>query len=221
MNAPATDVQSTLTYGHEKLGRQLLILAVAMIVLGVIGISLDDSRKMVTVAWVVAAAGAALAVFELLMREGKPLLELSPEGITLRTLGDVFIPWPEVRGVDAIELTTWPGMSAPFPTKYSNLTVVLVSRDFYNSDIVPSLSAMAGGALKTTFVPKGESDNSTLMQVALHHDVLPVEPDELRRQVAARWHAFRGPDRPADAVPPSIGGKPVEFRIKWEKDERR
>jgi hypothetical protein len=40
------------------------------------------------------------------------------------------------------------------------------------------------------FIPKGR-----LMQVALHHEVLPVEAHELRAAVEARWLAFHADTR--------------------------
>jgi hypothetical protein len=224
------DIHATKTYGHEKVGRQFLLLAAVLCGLGAVGVAVTDpSSDKAMGAWVILLAGGVWVVFELLIRParpGPPLLELSPEGITLRTAGTIRIPWHEVRGVDAIDLTTWPAKTAPFPVTFSNLTVVRISRDFYDAWVAGDHGAgdknayappvRLGTAWENTFLPKGQ-----WVQVALHHDILPVEPDTLRREVATRWHAFRGPDRPEGAAQaPATSAedvKTIAFRINWDK----
>src|SRR4029077_9949591 len=67
-----------------------------------------------------------------------------------------------------------------------NVTVVLLSRQFYDSHIFVRSFLLRGPGWKANFIPKGE-----LVQVALHHTLLAVEPRALRQAVEARWHAFR------------------------------
>jgi hypothetical protein len=38
-----------------------------------------------------------------------------------------------------------------------------------------------------------------MVQIALHHQALPVGAQELRAAVEARWRAFRGDDGAADS----------------------
>jgi hypothetical protein len=210
----SVDVHQTKTYGREKVARHALILAAALVIVGVIGISTSPASSPKTqFAWVIAIAGLAWGAFELIGRTivpGKPLLLLTPEGITLRTVGEVFIPWDEIHGVDSTDLKTWPGRTAPFPVTFDNLTVVQISRDFYDRSIIPCATPLPSSAWDHTFLLKGSS-----VQVAFHHDVLPVEPDALRREIAARWYAFRK-SQPAAASP--IGEvRNVQFRVNWDK----
>jgi hypothetical protein len=208
------DVHQTKAYGREKVSRQLVWLAAALAIVGAIGVSTSPaSSGKTTIAWMIAIAGLALGAFELIVRPsfpGKPLLELSPRGITLRTVGEVFIPWDEIHGVDSIDLKTWPGRTAPFPVTFDNLTVVQIARDFYDRSIIAGATPLPSGAWDHTFLLKGSS-----VQVAFHHDVLPLEPDDLRREIAARWYAFR--KRPPAAAPPVGAVTNVQFRVNWDK----
>jgi len=160
-----------------------------------------------------------------LFNPGKPLLELSPQGLTLRTVGNVFIPWHEIRAVESIDRSTWPALYAPLKVTFTDLTVVVISRDFYYDHILPEAPVLSGRAWDNTFISK--SDN--LIQVGIHHDILPATPAELRREIAARWYAFRGDHRGADPVKstPAAADKPttsadksakkINFRIRWDK----
>jgi hypothetical protein len=130
---------------------------------------------------------------------GKPLFTLSPAGIHYRIPGvkDFLIPWREIQGVDTIDIVT-SGWSPPvwlFVDNWyyrprtlaaGNVTVVLLSRQFYDSHIFVRSFLLRGPGWKANFIPKGE-----LVQVALHHTLVAVEPRALRQAVEARWHAFR------------------------------
>jgi hypothetical protein len=133
------------------------------------------------------------ALFRMLV-PGKPLLTLSPDGLrlTIEWVKTVRIPWHEVKGVDTIDIT---GRMRGQLIHCPGVTVVLVSQAFYDRHIHVNSWLLRGPGWEFNFVPKGR-----LMQVALHHEVLPVEAHELRGAVEARWLAFRG-DRRATSVP--------------------
>jgi hypothetical protein len=242
VSAPSTDVHRTLAYSDAKVNKQLLLVALALCGVGVLFVTIYATYAIeYKLGWVMAAAGVGLAVYAhfRLFNPGKPLLVLSPNGLLLRTVGkDIFIPWHEVRGVDAIHFKSWTAVytslpPVPVPVKFRNVTVVLVSRDFYEDELVSAYPALVHHRVwGRTFIPKGN-----LVQVALHHDILPVEPEELRRQVAARLYAFRNAE-PAAATasapdggtvvdnagaPPAAsqrpaGGRKIRFRISREEN---
>jgi hypothetical protein len=74
-----------------------------------------------------------------------------------------------------------------------NVTVVVVSQRFYDTVIHVDSLLLRGPGWENWFVPKGD-----MVQVALHHEALPVTADTLHAAVLARWTAFRGAD-PAHA----------------------
>jgi hypothetical protein len=77
------------------------------------------------------------------------------------------------------------------------VTVVLVSKQFHDQRVsVPSFF-LRGPGWRTNFIPK-----DSLVQVALHHDLVSVEPRSLREAVEARWLAFR--DQPGETSVPSV-----------------
>jgi hypothetical protein len=198
MNPKVTDVQVTLRYGREKIGLRLLAIGVVGLFLGLAIVLYGDSRDLRLPGWVALILGAALTAYEFYKtaNPGKPPLELSPRGIVFRIemLKEIFIPWHEVRGVDAVEITDQTRRGALWPVKFPNVTVVLVSRRFYERAIHTD-SILRGPGWENTFVPAGD-----MVQVALHHVLLPVKPEQLRAAVEARWLAFRdttGAERPS------------------------
>ena len=66
----------------------------------------------------------------------------------------------------------------------------LVPRPFYDTRIFVRSFLLRGPGWKVNFIPRDQ-----LVQVALHHELVSVEPLALREAVEARWHAFR--DQPA------------------------
>jgi hypothetical protein len=133
------------------------------------------------------------ALFRMLA-PGKPLLALSPDGLrlTVEWVKTVRIPWHEVKGVDTIDIT---GKVRGTRLNYHGVTVVLVSQAFYDRHIHIKSWFLRGPGWDFNFIPKDR-----LMQVALHHEALPVEAHALRAAVESRWLAFRGVRR-ATSVP--------------------
>lgn len=127
----------------------------------------------------------------------KPMLTLSPAGLTYHSalLKDLFIPWPEVQGVDDFEIARAPGP----PQRFTDITAVAVSQEFYQRHILVQRSILRGPrrSWEGLLQPKGAS-----MQIALHHAFLGIGPKDIREPVEARWKAFRnGGPPPSDAVP--------------------
>lgn len=139
---------------------------------------------------------------------GKPMLVLSPAGLTYHSalLKDLFIPWPEVQGIDEFEIARAPGP----PQRVANITAVTVSREFYERHILVQRSILRGPrrSWEGLLQPKGAS-----MQVALH--LLAIDPGDIREPVEARWKAFRNGPPPADAMP--VGQAPDVYG-RWKID---
>ncbi len=74
-----------------------------------------------------------------------------------------------------------------------NVTAVVISEDFYERTIDPGTPEMLRSEIwLNTFVP-----GDGIMQVAIHHFILPVSADVLHAAVVARWKAFGPPPPPA------------------------
>jgi hypothetical protein len=196
MDPTVTDVQQTLAYGRQKMNRKwfgtgLVSLAAGALILYLGPDSLSD-WFMIVLAFVLGGFLVLYALFRTLV-PGKPKLVLSPKGIRINIewVKDIDIPWQEVRGVDTIDIrTTLYG----YPVELLGVTVVLVSRAFYDGHIYIRSWVLRGPGWEANFIPKG-----SMVQVALQHEALPVEGPELRAAVEARWHAFRGAERTASA----------------------
>lgn len=74
----------------------------------------------------------------------RPMLLLSPAGIAFHAdwLKDLLIPWSEVTGVDAYEMTPTSGV----PYEYQDITAVLISAEFYQAQILPRRSFLMSPA---------------------------------------------------------------------------
>ncbi len=133
---------------------------------------------------------------------GKPLFALSPEGVHYRIpwVKEVLVPWHEIEGVDTIDVSAGSGVflwsgGVPVPSYttaiYRNVTVLLVSKRFYDTRIHVGSVFLRGPGWSANFVPKGSR-----VQIALHHELVSVEARALRDAVEARWRAFRDPPAP-------------------------
>jgi hypothetical protein len=132
----------------------------------------------------------------------RPMLLLTPAGIAFHAdwLRDLLIPWHEVRGVEAYELM--PASGIPF--RYQDITAVLISKEFYEAQILPRRGFLMGptghflvwllrrpqshtfGGWDQVFSPAGSS-----MQMVLHYTLFSIPPEQVRKPVEARWKAFR------------------------------
>ena len=199
VNDTAADVRQVLRYGREKVNRKWLAIGLVLIAIGV-GFAFWQPGGFKTYDWFMTGLAFVLGLFMTgyaafrMLAPGKPLLTLSPDGLrlTVEWVKTIRIPWHEVKGVDTIDI------AAEFRgtrLDYHGVTVVLVSQAFYDRHIHIRSWFLRGPGWDFNFVPKGR-----LMQVALHHEVLPVDGPALRAAVEARWLAFRG-DKRATSVP--------------------
>ena len=193
-----TDVQKTLTYGTGKLGRWFLQMGLTALAAGGVLVLLQPGGFgewfMVGLSLVV-GAGSALYGFSR-WRHPKPMLTLSPAGLCLHMdmVKTVLIPWREIHGVDSIDISGRVGGRDAYAP---GVTVVLVTRAFYDRHIHVRSWLLRGPGWHMNFVPKDD-----MMQVALQHDALPATAAELREAVEARWRAFRH----TKPVTESVGG---------------
>lgn len=192
MGGKATDVQQTLTYTKEKLHKELLVIGAVLTLVSLFAVHDHGERQ--AIGLLILSIGLGLsgyAVFKV-FDPGKPVLELSPKGIVYRLWGpDVFIPWNEVKDVDLIDIkSTVRGV----PVTFTDVTVALVSRRFYDANIEANTTFLRANAWQRYFTPKG-----AMMQIAFPHTIMPVKPQELHRAIAARWRAFGDAGRTAPA----------------------
>ena len=203
MNVSGQDINQTLEYRTATALVRLLRTGLLLIFLGLAIFALVDSDRErvgtfigVVLCLIVGSALIALALWRR-WNFGKPLFTLSPDGIHYRIpwVKELLIPWSEIRGVDTIDIEAgyWSLFWSPaIPTpRYNvmvvrNVTVVLLSRQFYDSRIHVDSFFLRGPGWKANFIPKG-----LLVQMALHHELVSVEPQVLRDAVEARWLAFR------------------------------
>jgi hypothetical protein len=191
------DLHQTLAYSSRKLSRRWLEIGLVLLVVGgvlaYIGLDNMFDRMMLALSLVLGVGMTSYAVFRLWV-PGKPLLELSPAGLALHIqwVKDIVIPWREVLGVDTVDIT---GEVRNMPVVFSGVTVVVVSRRFYDRHIHVRSWFLRGPGWDTNFIPEGST-----VQVALHHEALPATAQELRTAVEGRWRAFR--EAPAASAGP-------------------
>lgn len=199
-----TDVHKTLAYGGQKMGKSFLRLGLlALVVCGIwIWLGPDNALD-----WMIAGIGVvlglALAIYGGVkwLAPPTPALVISPQGIRqyLDFVKTTDIPWHEVRGVDSIDISGKVGRDFHHLT---NVTVVLVTRAFYEAHIHVDSWFGRGPAWHMLYVPKGD-----MVQVALHHQTVEASAAELREAVEWRWKAFRDvKPAPAAATGPRIFG---------------
>jgi hypothetical protein len=177
------DVHQRVTYGRHKLHRKRLLLVVAFALACLLYAYYGDHqflRPLLIVAGILSIPWAAYETY--MMVVPSPLLELLPQGIIFREVVDDFIvPWDQVLAVDSITVhAEVAGRSATL----ENVTAITVSKFFYDR-VIHADWYMRGPGWENVFIAKGDR-----VQIAMHHEILPVKPGELRRQVEARWRAF-------------------------------
>ncbi len=214
MSVNGQDVDRTLECRSAAVRVRLLPSGLLLVFLGLLILVLADPAPFWTMigAGLCVAFGLCLVALALLRRihHGRPLYRLSPEGIDYRipAVTSLHIPWREIRGVDTIDVEAryWSFWDFYYGfqiipdrkvVNYPNVTVVKVSRPFYERRTSILSRLLPGPAWRANFIPKDD-----LVQVALHHDLVAVEPRSLREAVEARWIAFR--DRPGRTSVPGV-----------------
>ncbi len=214
MNVSGQEIDRTLEYRSAAVMVRLFPTGLLLIFLGLFILVLADPAPIWTMvaASLCVAFGISLVGLALWRRihHGKPLFTLSPDGIGYRIpwIQSLQIPWSEIRGIDTIDVEAryWSFWDFYYgfqviPTRkvvtYPNVTVVLVSKPFYDRRMTVLSRLLPGPAWRANFIPK-----DSLVQVALHHDLVSVAPQPLREAVEARWLAFR--DRPGKTSVPAV-----------------
>lgn len=207
MGHGVTNVQQVLKYGSEKLTKKLLLFALVLFACGFADVVFFDNTRFPGWPVMVAGLGWALWEFWRLHNPSKPLLELSPEGVALRIVGvkDVLIPWADVRAVGAADVIAR-DLISPRRHELPNVTVIEVSKRFYDRFIHIGNFLARGPGWDNTFIRKGDT-----VQIAFHQEVLPIEPDVLRAEIEARWNAFK--DRPRTVAAHSSGSTVVPLVV--------
>jgi len=211
VNVSAQDIHQALEYRSTTAIVRLLPTGLFVIFLGLVLLALSAyDRDVWTLIGIVLCLGVGIALVGLTLwrrwNSGKPLFRLSPAGIHYRIpmVKEVLIPWQEIQGVDTIDIeagywSIWSAQSLNLSYKtwlVRDVTVVLLPKSFYDRRIFVGSFLLRGPGWNANFIPKG-----ALVQMALHHELVSVEPRPLREAVEARWLAFR--DGPADAAPAS------------------
>ena len=221
MNVSGADVRETLEYRAAAEIVRLLPTGLFLIFAGLfIFVLVDLDREPwtligIVLCWVFGIGVTGVALWTR-YNPGKPLFALSPAGIHYRLpwVKELLIPWREIHAVDTIDVATgyWSLLwytRIPTPRynaiKFRNVTMISVSKQFYEEQIFIDSFFLRGPGWNANFIPKGE-----LVQAALHHELVSVEPQALRQAVETRWRAFR--DRPAAApagtsVPSTIAAR--------------
>jgi hypothetical protein len=214
MNVSGQDVDRTLEYRSAAVVVRLLPTGLLVIFLGLLILVLADPAPFLTMIPAALCVAFGLLVVGLALwkrfNHGKPLYTLSPDGIDYRIpwIKSLHIPWSEIRGIDTIDVEAryWSFWDFQYgfqiiPNRkvvtYPNVTVVQVSREFYDRRLTVPRLLLVGPGWRANFIPQ-----DSLVQVALHHDVVAVEPRPLREAVESRWIAFR--DRPGKPSVPSV-----------------
>ncbi len=207
MNVDVRDIHQVLEYRLATAIVRLLPIGLLLIFLSLVIIALSDPdrepiRTFIGVG-VCMLTGIVVIGIALWTRSdpGKPLFTLSPDGIHFRIawVKEFLIPWHEIKGVDTIDVETgyWSMLWSTHALRYNDMTfhgvtAVTIPKQFYESRIHIDSFLLRGPGWDANFIPKG-----SMVQVALHHEIVSCPPQELREAVEARWNAFR--DQPAIA----------------------
>jgi len=189
----AIDVHKVRTFRIDEYVFRRLPVLVGVVIAGVaffaVAYTSDDRRGegMVLSSIVIAfgLVGVARACYHRAY-PSKPALQLLPEGLILRIGKDkeFRIPWNAIQDLGQTDIKGR-GFS------HTNVTVAVVSGGFFDANL-PMKPGLARSSLwRYWFIPRGDD----VVEVALHHEFLSISADDLRAEVEARWHAFRGQQR--------------------------
>lgn len=214
MSIEAADIRRPVAYRTDGVFLLGVPSALWLCVLGLIGLTIDlgNDIELVLASWALIVVGigwTAIALFRS-SKPAPPLFVLSPAGILYRIpwVKEFLVPWAEIQTVDSIDLTTmlW-ATRYPHEVTFRDVTVVLLSKAFYDRHIFVDSLLLRGPGWGNIFMPKGPS-----IQMALHHEQVSAEPRALREAVESRWLAFR--ERPEGGATrsgsvPAINSKPA------------
>jgi hypothetical protein len=199
LRTPPADVRQILEYRADQWILNLLPWALALLLMGLAmlvyagrGVAKDTLAGLILI--IAGLAGTAFVLFRR-ANPGKPLLVLSPAGLTLRIVSvkEVHIPWQEVQAVDTIDFKVWVSRF-PYRVWFRDCTAVLVSKAFYDTHVHVASAFMRGPGWTSLFRPRDDGR----VHIALHHEQFSVPSKDVRDAVETRWQAFR--DRPAQIL---------------------
>ena len=207
MTVSGQDINQALEYRYTTAIVRLLPTGLLLIFLGLLILALIDPDRESVGTYIgvglCLVVGVGLSAFTLWRRwnHGKPIFTLSPDGIRYRIpfIKQVLIPWREIQGIDTIDIEAghWSYLWSTGSLRYNtfilrDVTVILLPQRFYEQRLHLNSFLLRGPAWNANFIPKG-----ALVQMALHHEYVSVEPRSLREAVEARWLAFRDKTAPA------------------------
>jgi len=186
MSDAYVDVNARLVWSRSKLHRKRMFVFLVGTIAAVIIVLLEEHEIKRLLAGIAGFVFFCFCFYDIykMLEPNSALIELLPQGIIFRTTSEDFIvPWNEIKGVDTIDIhAEWRGRMETYP----GVTVILVSRVFYDRVIHVGSFIMRGPGWDAHFV---EKDANTMM-LALHHEILPVGAAEVRRQVEERWRCL-------------------------------
>lgn len=197
------DVQRTLQYQSHVFTRTLIWMPIVCIAIGLWVLLYGTVHdKLQWQPWLGLFVGIVWLIYAFvrLIVPAPPMLVLSPEGLIWRNGSNRLIPWHAIRDVTVIDhvLSGYRG----YNRTVANVTVVWVSRSFYNSKLFRSI-LMRGPFGGNAYIHK---DNAT--GIVILHEMIAVPPEPLRQEIIARWQEF-GSAGARTSVPSS--DRPVEL----------
>jgi hypothetical protein len=208
MNAEAPDVHQTIEYRIDATVAGLLPIGLGLSLMGLLAFVFVENESnpahVIAIGCILLAAGLGVTIVALLRRSSpsRPVFVLSPAGVYYRIAGlkDFLVPWHEVQGIGSTDVEVWNWVGRGGPVTFHDVTVLLLTREFYDAHIHVGL-LRRGPSWSSVFIPKGQ-----MVQMALHHEPVSVDGDELRAAVEARWRAFRDSSAIAARRPKSALG---------------
>ncbi|MGX1791024.1 hypothetical protein ACWIGM_30045 [Bosea sp. NPDC055332] len=204
MDDEGRDLHRTLEYRATTSIARLLPTGLLLIFIGLALLVLADANDKLAsrghylfiALAVVVGLGVIAVALRARYRRGEPMFVLSPAGIHHRWVRQVLIPWHEVQAIETADIVTRlfnpvsliSGSQALLyrTSLYPDVTVIVVSRQFYESRLHVNSFWLRGPGWRGNFIPYGET-----VQVALHHELVAADRQQLRQAVRSRWLAFR------------------------------
>lgn len=216
MSVSGHDVYDTLEYrAATQIGRLiptglfLVFVSLLVYILADIGISPGQAWFWTALFSIVGIGVIAVALWSR-FNPGMPYFTLSPEGIHCRIpwCTDFLVPWSEIKAVETATVVSrdpfwlWFLLSSPAGTYrhtaiFQNVTAVRLSKRFYDERIFVDSYVRRGPGWAAMFIPDGQH-----IQMAIHPELLSVDPQALNQAVTARWQAF-GSKTPPSAPSPT------------------
>lgn len=196
------DVKSTRRFGTEQYFFRQIPWALGFMALGFLGLYLswgdsggdDEQGRIAAVIVIIACLIYIGFAFHWRDSPRKAMLELSPAGILFRIAKgkELQIPRGEVRDLVLVDIRGHKGHV------FRDITAVLVSPEFFDTYNPVKSWWARGPGWRYHFDSRGDG----MVQIAFHHELLSIPPDELWQEIETRWRAFSGsPAAPFLAIP--------------------